>query len=75
MHAFNSVNLKLVHTILEISSPREVIHEKKFDAVEFQRKIREELGNEYLSDRERFLCELEEKYSDLQKQQIGTHVE
>ena len=47
---------------------------KKFDAVEFQRKIREELGKEYLSDREGFLCELEEKYGDLQKQKIGTHV-
>ncbi len=47
---------------------------KKFDAVEFQRKIREELGEAYLSDREGFLCELEEKYGDLQKQKIGTHV-
>ena len=47
---------------------------KKFDAVEFQRKIREELGEEYLSDREGFLCELKEKYGDLQKQKIGTHV-
>ena len=47
---------------------------KKFDAVEFQRKIRKELGEEYLSDREGFLCELEEKYGDLQKQKIGTHV-
>ncbi len=47
---------------------------KNFDAVEFQRKIRKELSEEYLSDREGFLCELKEKYGDLQKQKIGTHV-
>ncbi len=47
---------------------------KKFDAVEFQRKIREELGEKYLSDREGFFCELEEKYGALQKQKVGTHI-
>jgi len=29
IHAFNSVNLKLGYPILEIRSPREVIHEKE----------------------------------------------
>jgi hypothetical protein len=29
IHAFNSVNIKLGYPILEIRSPREVIHEKK----------------------------------------------
>jgi hypothetical protein len=32
--------------------------EKKFDAVDFQRKIREELGRKYLSNRKVFLQEL-----------------
>ncbi|KAF5417114.1 MAG: hypothetical protein C5S48_01050 [Candidatus Methanogaster sp.] len=48
---------------------------KKFDAVEFQRKIRKELGEKYLSDREGFLYELEEKYGVFQKQKVDTHVE
>jgi ribosomal protein L29 len=47
---------------------------KKFDAVKFQRKIREELSEKYLSERETFLRELKEKYGDLQKQKIGTHI-
>jgi hypothetical protein len=47
---------------------------KKFDAVKFQRKVREELSEKYLSDREEFLRELKEKYGDLQKQKIGTHI-
>jgi len=29
IHAFNSVNIKLVYPILEIRSPREIIHEKE----------------------------------------------
>ena len=40
---------------------------KKFKAVEFQRKVREELGEKYLSNREAFLYELEEKYGYLQR--------
>lgn len=36
----------------------------KFDAVEFQRKVREELSEKYLSDREAFLRELKEKYGN-----------
>lgn len=47
---------------------------KKFDAVEFQRKVREELSGEYLSNREAFLRELKEKYGNLQKQKVGTHI-
>ncbi len=41
---------------------------KKFDAVRFQRKIREELSEKYNSDRDAFLRELKEKYSNLRKQ-------
>jgi hypothetical protein len=47
---------------------------KKFDAVEFQRKVREELSKEYSSNREAFLRELKEKYGYLQKQNVGTHI-
>lgn len=36
---------------------------KKFDAVKFQRKIREELGSKYNTDREAFLNELKVKYA------------
>ena len=46
---------------------------KKFDAVEFQRKARKELGEKYLSDREVFLRELEEKYGDLQRKKVNTY--
>jgi len=35
---------------------------KKFDAVKFQRKVREELSKKYNVDREAFLRELKEKY-------------
>jgi len=45
---------------------------KKFDAVKFQRKIREELGERYNSDRDAFLCELKEKYGKLRKQESPT---
>ena len=47
---------------------------KTFDAVKFQRKIREELSEKYSSNREAFLRELKEKYGDLQKQMADTHV-
>jgi len=40
---------------------------KKFDAVNFQRKAREELGKKYLSNRKGFLQELKESYGYLQK--------
>ena len=40
---------------------------KKFDAVNFQREVREELSKEYNVDRERFICGLKEKYGYLQK--------
>ena len=41
---------------------------KKFDAVKFQRKVREEMSRKYSADRKAFLRELREKYSHLQKQ-------
>ena len=40
---------------------------KKFDAVKFQRKIREKLGDKYNTDREAFLNELKVKYGVLKK--------
>jgi hypothetical protein len=40
---------------------------KKFDAVEFQRRTREELGRKYTSSREAFLRELREKYGSSKK--------
>ncbi|MCL0065881.1 hypothetical protein M1N79_03235 [Dehalococcoidia bacterium] len=47
---------------------------KKFDAVKFQRKVREELSKNYSSNREDFLRELKKKYANLQKQKAGTHI-
>ena len=35
---------------------------KRFDAVEFQRKAREELSKRYCADPEAFVRELQEKY-------------
>ena len=40
---------------------------RKFDAVKFQREVREELSEKYNFNREEFLCELNEKYGHLQK--------
>jgi len=48
--------------------------EKKFNAVKFQREAREELSKKYISDREGFLRELEQKYGHLRKQRISTHI-
>lgn len=45
---------------------------KKFDAVMFQRKVREELSKKYVENRETFLNGLKEKYGNLQKQK-GRH--
>jgi len=47
---------------------------KKFDAVDFQRRVREDLSKKYTSNREAFLRELKEKYGSLRKQKgkIGT---
>lgn len=42
---------------------------KKFDAVKFQRKMREELSERYNSDRDAFLCELKKKYGNLRKRE------
>lgn len=46
---------------------------KKFDAVKFQQKVREELSVKYCSNREAFLRELKEKYSGFRKQKFTTH--
>ena len=48
--------------------------EKKFDAVKFQREVREELSEKYSSNREAFLRELKERYGNLQKQKASTHI-
>jgi len=47
---------------------------KKFDAVEFQRKVREELSKKYSTNRDTFLRELKEKYGHLKRQKDGTHI-
>ena len=47
---------------------------KKFDAVQFQRKARQESSENYSVNREAFLRELKEKYGNLQKQKVGTHI-
>ncbi len=47
---------------------------KKFDAVKFQRQVREEVSEKYSSNREAFLRELKEKYGNLQKRMAGTHI-
>ena len=44
---------------------------KKFDAVEFQRKVREELSKEYSVNRDAFLRKLKEEYGHLQKEKAG----
>ena len=45
---------------------------KKFDAVKFQRKVREQIGKEYSANRKAFLRELEEKYGHLRTRKSGT---
>ena len=40
---------------------------KTFDAVNFQRNIRNELGKQYIKDSAAFLSELNEKYGKLKK--------
>lgn len=44
---------------------------KKFDAVKFQREVREELSKKYNSNRDEFLRELKEEYAHLQKPKAG----
>lgn len=43
---------------------------KKFDAVKFQREIREKLSEKYTTDREGFLNELKAKYGSLKKRKL-----
>ena len=43
---------------------------KSFDAVKYQRKVREELSEKYASNREAFLKELRDKYGHLRKGKI-----
>ena len=45
---------------------------KKFDAVKFQRKVRKELSEKYISNRKAFFRELKKKYGDLQEKKVGT---
>ncbi|MEW6102814.1 MAG: hypothetical protein AB1630_03195 [bacterium] len=45
---------------------------KKFDAVKFQRKIREELSEKYTTDRESFLKELKTRYSSFKKRKSAS---
>jgi hypothetical protein len=44
---------------------------KKFDAVKFQRKVREELSKMYSTDRNSFVHMLKDKYGHKQKQKVG----
>ena len=44
---------------------------KKFDAVKFQRKVREKLGEKYLASHKEFLRQLAAKYGGLQKQKVA----
>lgn len=47
---------------------------KKFDAVKFQRKVREELSKKYSTDRDAFLRELKEKYGNLKTEKIAMRI-
>ena len=47
---------------------------KKFDAVQLQRQIREELSTKYSRNRVTFLRILKEKYGALRKSRPGTAV-
>jgi hypothetical protein len=47
---------------------------KKFDAVKFQREVREELSRKYSNDRDAFLRELKEKYGNLKRPKAGTRI-
>ena len=47
---------------------------KKFEAMKFQRNVRTELGKKYSSNREVLLCDLKEKYGNLQRQMSYTHM-
>jgi len=47
---------------------------KKFDAVQFQRGVREELSKKYSTNRDLFLRELKEKYGRLRRQKVGTQI-
>ena len=40
---------------------------KKFDAVEYQRKVRAELSEKYRDNREEFIRELNKKYGHFQE--------
>ncbi len=44
---------------------------KKFDAVKFQSKVREELGKKYSSNRKAFVHVLEDKYGNKQKHKVN----
>ena len=44
---------------------------KKVDCVAFQRKVREELSKEYLTDKEKFRKKLQKKYGHLKKRKAA----
>lgn len=43
---------------------------KKFDAVQFQRRVREKLGKAYLADPEGFVKDLQNKYGPLKSKPL-----
>ncbi len=45
---------------------------KSFDAVKYQRKVREKLSKKHASNREAFLKELRDKYGHLKKGKVHT---
>ncbi len=49
-----------------------VRRQKRFDAVEFQRRVREELSREYLADPEEFVRALRKKYGESRKRKAAT---
>ena len=44
---------------------------KTFDAVAFQRKVRERLSQQYRTNREQFVRELRQQYGHLRTQRAG----
>jgi hypothetical protein len=43
---------------------------KRLDTVAFQRKVREDLGKKYATDRKAFLRELEQRYRHLKRGKV-----
>lgn len=47
---------------------------KRFDAVEFQRKVREELSKKYSENRESFLRELKRRYGRSKAEKVSLDI-